>query len=56
MSQQDLADGSGLDRAYISSVENGKQNVTIGAVFKLSDALDIALEDLLVGTGRQKQF
>ena len=56
MSQQDLADGSGLDRAYISSVENGKQNVTIGAVFKLADALDIALEDLLVGSGRQKQF
>jgi len=55
-SQQDLADGSGLDRAYISSVENGKQNVTIGAVFKLADALDIALEELLIGTGRAKQF
>jgi len=55
-SQQDLADGSGLDRAYISSVENGKQNVTIGAVFKLADALDIALEELLIGAGRAKQF
>jgi methanogenic corrinoid protein MtbC1/DNA-binding XRE family transcriptional regulator len=53
-SQQDLADGSSLDRAYISSVENGKQNVTIGAVFKLADALEVSIEDLLVGAGKLK--
>lgn len=51
-SQQELADSSGLDRAYISSVENGRQNVTLGAVFKLSDALDISFEDLLAGSTR----
>ena len=47
-SQQDLARLSGLDRAYISSVENGKQNLTIGAILRLADALDMPLEDLLV--------
>ena len=47
MSQEKLAAGSGLDRAYISSVENGKQNVTIGALLKLSDALGVDLSDLI---------
>jgi len=48
LSQQKLAESSGLDRAYISSVENGKQNVTIGAIVKLATALDIPLDSLLV--------
>jgi methanogenic corrinoid protein MtbC1/DNA-binding XRE family transcriptional regulator len=51
-SQQELANGAGLDRAYISSVENGKQNVTIGAIFKLADALEVSVEDLLVDSSR----
>jgi MerR family transcriptional regulator, light-induced transcriptional regulator len=49
MNQQDLADRSGLDRAYISSLENGKQNLTVGAVSKLAEALGISIEELLVG-------
>lgn len=49
MSQEKLAQSSGLDRAYISSVENGKQNITIGALLKLSDALGIDLSNLVVG-------
>jgi methanogenic corrinoid protein MtbC1/DNA-binding Xre family transcriptional regulator len=49
MSQEKLAAGSGLDRAYISSVENGKQNVTIGALLKLCDALGVDLADLIHG-------
>ena len=52
MSQEKLAQSSGLDRAYISSVENGKQNVTIGALLKLSGALGIALTDLIVPENR----
>lgn len=50
MSQQVLAETSGLDRAYISSVENGKQNLTIGAIFKLAAAMELPIEDLLVGS------
>ena len=53
MSQEKLAAGSGLDRAYISSVENGKQNVTIGALLKLSDALGIDLSELIRGPVHQ---
>lgn len=47
LSQKELADSSGLDRAYISSLEGGKQNVTIGALVKLAAALDISIFELI---------
>lgn len=46
-SQQELADRAGLDRTYISMVEHGKQNLTLGAVMKIADALDVPLGTLL---------
>jgi len=49
LSQQQLANSSGLDRAYISAIEHGKHNLTLGAVMKLSDALDLPFEELLTG-------
>ena len=48
MSQKDLADKSGLDRAYISGVERGKQNVSISVVIKLANALELDFRDLFV--------
>jgi methanogenic corrinoid protein MtbC1/DNA-binding XRE family transcriptional regulator len=50
MSQQELAGSSDLDRAYISAVEHGKQNISIGAISKLARALDISIEELLLGS------
>lgn len=50
MSQQELANSSDLDRAYISAVEHGKQNISIGAIAKLAKALDLSIEELLTGT------
>ena len=47
MTQQELANASGLDRTYISLVEHGKQNLSIGAVLKIANALDAPLSDLL---------
>ena len=47
MTQRDLADASGLDRTYISLVEHGRQNLTIGAALKIAHALDVPLGDLL---------
>ena len=46
ITQQNLADAAGLDRTYISLVEHGKQNLTIGATLKIADALDITMSDL----------
>jgi DNA-binding XRE family transcriptional regulator/methylmalonyl-CoA mutase cobalamin-binding subunit len=50
MSQQELATSSDLDRAYISAVEHGKQNISIGAIAKLAKALELSIEELLNGT------
>lgn len=49
LSQKVLAQQAGLDRAYISTIERGKHNVTIGAIMKLSTALGVPLGQLLVG-------
>lgn len=46
-SQQQLADAAGLDRAYLSTLENGKQNLTLGVMKKLADALDSSLDELI---------
>jgi len=47
LSQGELADASALDRAYISAVENGKQNITIGALLRIANALGIQLEEII---------
>ena len=47
MTQRELAEASGLDRTYISLVEHGRQNLTIGAVLKIAHALDVPVGDLL---------
>lgn len=49
LSQQELAESSDLDRAYISAVEHGKQNISIGAIAKLAKALNLSIEELLAG-------
>jgi DNA-binding XRE family transcriptional regulator/methylmalonyl-CoA mutase cobalamin-binding subunit len=46
--QQQLADESGLDRTYISGLEHGKQNPTIGALLRLATALEAPLDRLVV--------
>ena len=46
-SQQKLAAEAGLDRTYLGTVEQGRQNITIGAALRLADALEQPLPDLL---------
>lgn len=45
--QERLAEASGLDRTYISAVENGKQNLTLRALVALASALQVAPERLM---------
>lgn len=47
LNQQELALRCSLDRAYLSSLENGKQNVTIAALVRIAQALGLTVEDLL---------
>jgi methanogenic corrinoid protein MtbC1/DNA-binding XRE family transcriptional regulator len=46
-SQQTLAQKAGLDRAYLSTVEKGKQNITISAAVRIAAALDTSLSALI---------
>ena len=55
MTQQALADASGLDRTYISLVEHGKQNLTIGAALKIAHALDVPMGDLVVSPSYERK-
>ncbi|MCB0320248.1 MAG: cobalamin-dependent protein [Bdellovibrionales bacterium] len=45
--QKELGEAAGLDRAYISAIEKGKKNLTIGSLFKISRALDVRLQEIL---------
>jgi len=47
MSQGDICRALGLDRAYISNVENGKQNLTISTMEKVAKALGVSIDMLL---------
>ncbi len=47
ISQEDFALLIGMDRTYYSSVENGKHNITIMNLKKISDGLKITLSELL---------
>lgn len=46
-SQQQLAEAAGLDRTYLSGVEHGKQNLTLGAVKKIGDALNAPISEFV---------
>lgn len=45
-SQEDFAKVSGLDRTYISDVEQGKRNVSIESIEKIARGLNITLPEL----------
>ena len=47
MNQGQLADAAGVDRAYISLVENGKQNLTLAALVRLSEALSVPVSGVI---------
>jgi MerR family transcriptional regulator, light-induced transcriptional regulator len=46
--QQHLAEAAGLDRTYISGLERGKQNPSLGALLRLTRALEVPLDRLIV--------
>jgi transcriptional regulator with XRE-family HTH domain len=49
MSQEDLAEKSGLSRNYISDIERGVRNPSLLALIGIARALRIPLRDLLAG-------
>src|SRR5579871_3046054 len=45
--QQDLGDAAALDRTYVIALEKGRQNLTLGTIFRIAQALDAPLEQIL---------
>ena len=52
LSQEELAHRVGLDRTYISLLERGLRQPTLGTLVKLSQALEIQPEDFVAELGR----
>jgi len=47
MSQGDIYRSTGMDRAYLSSLENGKRNPTLSNIKKIAEALGVEPFELL---------
>ena len=47
ISQQELARLAKLDRAYISSLENGKKNISVGTLLRIAEAVDTDVKNLI---------
>lgn len=45
MSQERLAELSGLNRPYISAIEQGKRNISLEVMEKLASALDLEIKN-----------
>ena len=47
ISQQDLAASCNFEKSNMSRIEAGKNNLTIGTLLKICDALDVKLIDII---------
>lgn len=45
LTQEELAYYSSLDRTYINSVENGRRNISIVNLEKITKALNVSMKD-----------
>ena len=48
ISQDELAFRSGLHRNYISDVERGTRNISLKAIYKIAQGLNVAVEALFI--------
>lgn len=47
ISQEELAHRAGIDRSYLSEIENGHKNPSVLILGQVADALEVDLKELL---------
>lgn len=47
MSQEQLAFDAGIDRSYLSEIENGYKNVGIAVLEQIANALKVSVSELV---------
>ena len=52
LSQIELAVEVGIDRAYLSEIENGRTNLSVNILYAIADALGVRAADLLTITAK----
>lgn len=48
LSQEALADRSGLDRSYMGGVERGEHNIALINIVRIASALGVSVAELMV--------
>jgi transcriptional regulator with XRE-family HTH domain len=51
MSQEALADASGINRTHMGEVERGKRNVSFMSIVKIANAMDARVSDIIAEAG-----
>jgi transcriptional regulator with XRE-family HTH domain len=47
LSAKALADAAGITQAYLSQIESGKRDGTVGTMKKIASALNVSIDDLV---------
>lgn len=55
LSQSDFAYRIGINRSYLSGVENGKRNLTVDILARMADILGITLSELFEGVDAEDE-
>ena len=51
LSQEALADASGVDRSHMGKIERGERNVSVLNVARVADALGVTIASLMASAG-----
>ena len=56
LSQEAVAVRMGVDRAYVSAIERGRQNATLLTIWEVAQALGVCPADLIVEPARNRSL
>jgi transcriptional regulator with XRE-family HTH domain len=55
LTQEQLSFAAGVDRSYLSQLENDKKSPTVDLLFRICDALGVAPSDLLARVEKSRR-